>query len=46
VADEEIARVIAEAGTEVERTAESLVDEANGRGGEDNITVLLIQFQE
>ena len=46
VADEEIARVIAEAGAEVERTAENLVDEANGRGGEDNITVLLIQFQE
>jgi protein phosphatase len=46
VPDEEIARVLGEADGDVPKGARSLVAEANARGGEDNITVLLIQFQE
>jgi len=30
----------------MEKLASDLVEEANARGGEDNITVLLIHFQE
>lgn len=44
--DEEIARVCRETGGDVVATARALVEEANARGGEDNITVLLVQFQE
>jgi protein phosphatase len=46
VPDDEIARVLVEAGGELPRGAKALVAEANARGGEDNITVVLIQFQE
>ena len=46
VADDDIAKSLAASGTDVERAAQGLVDEANARGGEDNITVLLIQSQE
>jgi protein phosphatase len=46
VPDEEIARLVAEHGSDVEKAAQGLVDEANAHGGEDNITVLLIQFQD
>jgi PPM family protein phosphatase len=45
VPDEEIVRLVQVAGGDIEQAARSLVDEANGRGGEDNITVLLIQFE-
>ena len=46
VPDDEIARVLREAGGDVPKASQDLVAEANSRGGEDNITVLLIQFQE
>lgn len=45
VPDEDILRLFNETGGDVEKTARRLVDEANERGGEDNVTVLLIQFQ-
>ncbi len=43
--DEEIERLVSEAGGDVKRAARDLVDAANARGGEDNITVLLIRFE-
>ena len=46
VSDEEIAAIFVEAAGDVDKTAHRLVDEANAQGGEDNITVVLIQFQE
>ena len=46
VPDEDIADVFREAKGDLDKTAQGLVDEANSRGGEDNITVLLIQFLE
>jgi protein phosphatase len=46
VPDDEIARVFAESGSDVEAAAQGLVQKANAHGGEDNITVLLIQFRE
>jgi protein phosphatase len=44
--DEEIARILDEAGGDVARAATALVQEANDRGGEDNITVELLKFEE
>jgi protein phosphatase len=44
--DEEIAKLLDAAGGDVTRAADTLVAEANAKGGEDNITVVLIQFQE
>jgi protein phosphatase len=44
--DEDIARVLGEAGGDIDRAAQDLVDAANSRGGEDNITVLLLKFEE
>ncbi len=46
VPDVDIARILASADGEVARAAQSLVDEANERGGEDNITVLLLRFED
>ncbi len=46
VPDDDIAKSVAAADGDVEKAAKGLVTEANARGGEDNITVLLIQFQE
>ena len=45
VPDDDIVRLVREAEGDIERAARSLVEEANGRGGEDNITVLLIRFE-
>jgi len=44
VPDDEIARVVQECDG-VEEVAHRLVAEANARGGEDNITVVLLQFE-
>jgi serine/threonine protein phosphatase PrpC len=46
VPDPDIARIIGAAAGDVEKAARDLVDEANARGGEDNITVLLLRFLE
>ena len=46
IGDEEIARILREAEGDVARAATSLVEEANHRGGEDNITVVLLKFEE
>jgi protein phosphatase len=45
VPDAEIARILGEAQGDVPRAAEALVREANEKGGEDNITVLLLKFE-
>lgn len=44
--DDEIARVMAGHAGDLGAAARALVDAANARGGEDNITVLLIKFVE
>jgi protein phosphatase len=46
VPDEDIARILAEAKGDVEKAAKDLVAEANAHGGEDNITVVLLKFEE
>jgi protein phosphatase len=46
IGDEDIARILGEAPADVARAATALVDEANERGGEDNITVVLLKFEE
>ena len=46
VPDEDIARILGAAGGDVDRAARDLVAEANERGGEDNITVVLLKFEE
>jgi serine/threonine protein phosphatase PrpC len=44
--DEEMLRVVREHGTDPEGACQALVDLANYKGGDDNITVLLIQVGE
>jgi len=46
IGDEDIARILGEAGGDIGRAATTLVAEANERGGEDNITVVLLKFEE
>jgi len=46
LADDEMAKVVQQAGDDLPKAAKALVAAANGRGGEDNITVLLLKFQE
>jgi len=46
VADEEIRQVLQDSGGDVDKAAHALVDEANASGGEDNITVVLLKFEE
>jgi serine/threonine protein phosphatase PrpC len=46
VPDEHIARILSDAAGDIEKGADELVAEANARGGEDNITVLLLRFEE
>jgi PPM family protein phosphatase len=42
--NEEIRQIVANAGTDLSAACSALVDEANHRGGEDNITVVLARF--
>jgi serine/threonine protein phosphatase PrpC len=46
VPDPEIARILSEADQDLAAAAAALVAAANERGGEDNITVLLVRFEE
>jgi serine/threonine protein phosphatase PrpC len=46
VPDDVIAGILTGAGDDLALAARSLVDEANSRGGEDNVTVLLLGFRE
>jgi serine/threonine protein phosphatase PrpC len=46
IPDEDIGRVIQESEGDVEKAAKALVATANARGGEDNITVVLMRFDE
>ena len=46
VPDEQIAELVAGAGEDLAAAARALVDAANESGGEDNITVLLVRFEE
>jgi PPM family protein phosphatase len=46
IPDDEIARVMRDGESDIETTAQALVDAANAKGGEDNITVLLLKFEE
>ena len=44
--DEEIARVMSQAKNDVEKATRELVAAANAKGGEDNITVVMLRFEE
>lgn len=44
--DEDIVAVLERSGGDIATAARNLVDEANERGGEDNITVVLMKFEE
>jgi protein phosphatase len=44
--DDEIATIVKDAAGDVKKAARELVDAANENGGEDNITVLLLRFDE
>ncbi|HEX9188623.1 MAG TPA: Stp1/IreP family PP2C-type Ser/Thr phosphatase [Vicinamibacteria bacterium] len=46
IADDDIARILGEAEGDIARAATALVAEANERGGEDNITVVLLKFED
>jgi PPM family protein phosphatase len=46
ITDDEIAQILREAEADVGRAAQRLVDAANERGGEDNITVILLGFED
>ena len=44
--DKDIAALLERASGDISRAAQELVDEANERGGEDNITVVLMKFED
>ena len=46
VSDDGIARILRESEGDVARATSALISEANERGGEDNITVVLLKFEE
>ena len=46
IADEDIEQLVRDAGGDVDKAAKALVASANAKGGEDNITVLLLRFDE
>jgi protein phosphatase len=45
IPDDDIARLVTEAGGDVEKAARAHIAAANARGGEDNITVLMLRFE-
>jgi serine/threonine protein phosphatase PrpC len=46
ITDAEIASILESSGSDMTRAAEALVEAANERGGEDNITVILLGFED
>lgn len=46
MADDEIAASLKASGDDIVKAARALVDESNERGGEDNITVVMMKFEE
>jgi protein phosphatase len=46
VGDEKIREIIRDAGSDVETAAKTLIHQANQNGGEDNITVVVVQISE
>jgi PPM family protein phosphatase len=44
--DEEMSKLVQQSGDDLSKAAKSLIAAANTRGGEDNITVLLLKFQD
>jgi serine/threonine protein phosphatase PrpC len=46
VPDEEVSQILGESSGDIEKAARGLVAAANEKGGEDNITVILVGFQE
>lgn len=46
IGDADILRVVQDGGTDIESAAKALISEANGKGGEDNITVVLVRITE
>jgi serine/threonine protein phosphatase PrpC len=46
ITDEQIARILEASGSDLARAAEALIEAANEHGGEDNITVILIGFED
>ena len=43
--DGDIAKVLRDADGKIDAAVKDLVDEANERGGDDNITVVLVKFE-
>ena len=46
ISDEEIKATVEENGSDLEKTCQSLIARANGHGGVDNITCVLVEFSE
>jgi serine/threonine protein phosphatase PrpC len=46
ISDEEILRIVQDADADIESATKALISEANGKGGEDNITVVLVRITE
>jgi serine/threonine protein phosphatase PrpC len=46
ISDEEIASTLRSSGSDLAQAARALIDQANDHGGEDNITVILLKFEE
>lgn len=46
ITDEEIARIVTEAGDDMEAATRTLIEAANANGGEDNVTVVTLMFTE